>query len=307
MNSPKDKPETQAAIETLIDLFRQVDELCQNQPSKDAELWQRCQAEAQRELGEPEECKVELLAIEKYQQADAHYVKAWENLQGQVAAVAKQIDHTLFLIQDMFLNTPRNKRTVLAVDWGEIRNQSPARLTAEMLAYHRDGRFAKTIDALELYQKTYRSAYKNSLNLETGKSKAKPANESNGPGQAGETHGKMKMSKEEANVRARELLRETPTWDWTARKLAKQIPCSLGWIPYLAAWRAYHERRQELRRAKTIKTVSLSEELEAVLGTGDKDEVLKQLIAEQGREEHQDARQAKLYVSHDKKPRRPEG
>ncbi|MFC1781118.1 hypothetical protein ACFLZ8_02505 [Planctomycetota bacterium] len=114
----------------------------------------------------------------------------------------------------------------------------------------------------------------------------------------------IKIIKKEANVRARQLLKETPTWDWTCRKLAEQIPCSLGWIPYLPAWRAYHEKRQELKRNKTIKTVSISEELNAVLGSGDKDEVLKQLIAEQEGDQREDARQAKLYLSHQKKQKR---
>lgn len=113
---------------------------------------------------------------------------------------------------------------------------------------------------------------------------------------------KATMTKEEANVRARDLLRETPTWDWTARRLAAQIPCCLGWISGLPAWRGYHEKRKQLRRAGTIKTVSLTDELEAVLGTGDKDEMVNRLIAEQEKEQREDSRQAKLYVSHKKKP-----
>jgi hypothetical protein len=113
-----------------------------------------------------------------------------------------------------------------------------------------------------------------------------------------------KITKDEANVRARQLLRETPNWDWTCRKLAKLIPCSLGWIPKLSAWRAYHEKRLELRRNKTIDTVSISKELEAVLGEGEKDEVLRQLIADQEADEREDARQARLYLSHNKKPER---
>ncbi len=113
-----------------------------------------------------------------------------------------------------------------------------------------------------------------------------------------------KITKAEANVRARQLLMETPTWDWTCRKLAKLIPCALAWIPNLPAWRAYHEKRQELRGNKTIDTVSLSEEVEAVLGEGEKDEVVKQLIAEQEGEEREDARQAKLYLSSQRKPKR---
>jgi len=112
-----------------------------------------------------------------------------------------------------------------------------------------------------------------------------------------------KITKDEANVRARQLLKETPTWDWTCRKLAKLIPCPLAWIPYLPVWRAYHEKRKELR-SKTIKTVSLSDELEAVLGEGEKDEVLKQLIAEQEGEEREDERRARLYLNIQRKPKR---
>jgi len=120
-------------------------------------------------------------------------------------------------------------------------------------------------------------------------------------GQKGET---KRITKEEANVCARQRLMKTPSWDWTCRKLAKQIPCCLGWIPSLPAWRAYHEKRKELRRNKTIDTVSLSRELEAVLGEGEKDEVLNQLIAEQEGEKREDARQARLYLNHQKKSKR---
>ena len=49
-----------------------------------------------------------------------------------------------------------------------------------------------------------------------------------------------------------------------------------------------------------------SKELEAVLGEGEKDEVLKQLIAEQEGEQRKEARQAKLYLSHEKKPKKRE-
>ncbi|GEM_PF-2093705 len=123
-----------------------------------------------------------------------------------------------------------------------------------------------------------------------------------------ETNGKLrrKMSKEEANVRARQLLMATPIWGWTARKLAGEIPCPLGWIPGLPAWRAYHEKREALKRAGTINTVSLTDTMETVLGTGGKDEVLSQLIAEQEREEREDDRHAKLYLSHERKTRRRE-
>ena len=49
--------------------------------------------------------------------------------------------------------------------------------------------------------------------------------------------------------------------------------------------------------------MSISKELEAVLGTGEKDEVLHQVIAEQEKDDRDDAGQVKLYLSHDKKRR----
>lgn len=58
-----------------------------------------------------------------------------------------------------------------------------------------------------------------------------------------------------------------------------------------------------MREKKTINTVSISKELESELGKGEKDEVLQRLIVEQGKEDREDTRQAKLYLSHDKKPR----
>lgn len=46
--------------------------------------------------------------------------------------------------------------------------------------------------------------------------------------------------------------------------------------------------------------------MESVLGTGEKNEVLQQLIAEQEEEQREDAGQAKLYLSHEKKPKKRE-
>jgi hypothetical protein len=123
-------------------------------------------------------------------------------------------------------------------------------------------------------------------------------------GRGGEKERKTKITKEEANVRVRELLTKTPSWDWTTRKLAKQINCSPTTVSKTPAYRVYNEKRKELRRAGTIDTVSISKELEAVLGTGEKDEVLKQLIADQEKDQRQDARQPKLYLSQEKRPER---
>jgi hypothetical protein len=77
---------------------------------------------------------------------------------------------------------------------------------------------------------------------------------------------------------------------------------SLGWISYLPAWKVYKEKRDTLRREGRINTVSMSKELEDVLGAGEKDEVVQRLIAEQEGDHREDARRSKLYLSQKNKP-----
>jgi len=76
---------------------------------------------------------------------------------------------------------------------------------------------------------------------------------------------------------------------------------SQGLIAKCPAWIAYNERRDQLRKEGAINTVALSKEMESVLGTGEKDEVLQQLIAEQEDDDRGDAGQAKLYLNRKKK------
>jgi hypothetical protein len=116
---------------------------------------------------------------------------------------------------------------------------------------------------------------------------------------------------DEANIEVRRFLKENPSWDWTVRKLAAKVKekaggGSTGLIVKCPAWQAYKERKDQLRKEGTIKTVSISTEMESVLGTGEKDEVLRQLIAEQEEDQREDVRRAKLYPSHEKKPKRRE-
>jgi len=115
-----------------------------------------------------------------------------------------------------------------------------------------------------------------------------------------------KIPSGEANVEVRRLLKETPCWDWTVKKLPKQVGCSTGTISNCPAWQAYKDLRDRRRKETTINTVSISTEMESVLGSGEKDEVLQQVIAEQEGDEREDARQAKLYVSHEKKAKKRE-
>ena len=122
-----------------------------------------------------------------------------------------------------------------------------------------------------------------------------------------EAETKPKLSCEEANIEVRRVLKENPSWHWKIREMAKKVGCSTGLITKCPAWKAYNERRTQLRKEGTIKTVSLTSELEAVLGTGEKNEALQQLIAEQEEDERTDAKQAKLYLSHEKKRRGRDG
>jgi hypothetical protein len=126
---------------------------------------------------------------------------------------------------------------------------------------------------------------------------AGPGKNPTGPGRDGK--GKRRIPRTEANVEVRRLLKKTPSWDWTVRTLATKVGCSIGTISNCPAWKAYKEWRDRVRKEGTIRTVSLTSEMEAVLGVDS--ECLPELIAEQEAEDRDDVRQAKLYLSHRKK------
>jgi hypothetical protein len=109
--------------------------------------------------------------------------------------------------------------------------------------------------------------------------------------------GGKKITKEEANVRARELIRENP--NYTIRKLAEKIPCSTGLVSQLPAWKALQEYKKKMFGNRRPKVIPLTKELEACLGS--KDEQIQQLTADQEKDQRQDTRQARLYLSQ-KKP-----
>jgi hypothetical protein len=88
---------------------------------------------------------------------------------------------------------------------------------------------------------------------------------------------KRRITSDEANIRAREILVENPTI--SSRDLAAQIGCSSGLISKLPAWRAVQEQLAAGARPKRMKTVSLSDTVLAT--TGRKDDPLQKLIAEQ--------------------------
>lgn len=90
-----------------------------------------------------------------------------------------------------------------------------------------------------------------------------------------------RIAKDEANVRAREILKQNP--NITARDLAKEIGCSQGLISKLPAWQAVMEKRRQGCVPKTSpKTVSLTKGHESIIAdnSDDEDELAK-LIKDQ--------------------------
>ncbi len=103
-----------------------------------------------------------------------------------------------------------------------------------------------------------------------------------------------RMTAEEANKKAMELAKTDRFFvERSLREWAERIGCSEGLVPKLPLWQATMEKTGRGRRDKAPppKAVSLTENLEAVTGEGDKDEVLNHLVAEQ----EADAEPSPLY------------
>ncbi len=91
---------------------------------------------------------------------------------------------------------------------------------------------------------------------------------------------KPRITREEANLRAREALKNRPpkAKRWSIRKLADAIGCSPGLAASLPAWQAYAVDHGLTRRDAAPKAVSLTD---ATLGSeGQRDAKLEKLIAE---------------------------
>jgi hypothetical protein len=107
------------------------------------------------------------------------------------------------------------------------------------------------------------------------------------------------LRKEEANILAREHLKENPTA--TARQLATAIGCSLGMIPRLPAWQAVQEQRAKGRQPKKSTAVSLTDRMQRVAGTTD--DPLAKLIAEQEADAEPSPLEADPSVHEHERPR----
>ena len=116
------------------------------------------------------------------------------------------------------------------------------------------------------------------------------------------THGSRKekrqrISREEANFRAREALKNPKLR--SVRKLAEAIGCSEGLVAQLPAWRAYQEELERCgeKKVRAPKAVGLTDAVNANAGQDDPE--LERLIAE-----HQADFEESPLVSHARKRRR---
>jgi hypothetical protein len=108
---------------------------------------------------------------------------------------------------------------------------------------------------------------------------------------------KAKITKEEANIKAREILKNIPTEKRKKipyRKYAKMIGCSKTTANELPALRA---EKGDSDKAAKPKVVRLTHESEKIIGIGKKNEVLEQVIAEQKQDDREDQRQARIFRS----------
>jgi hypothetical protein len=88
---------------------------------------------------------------------------------------------------------------------------------------------------------------------------------------------RAKLTKDEANIKARAFLRHNPKA--TARQLATGIGCALGMVSNLPAWQAVKEERDKGRQPKKSGTVALTPKMEKLVGS--EDDALAKLIDEQ--------------------------
>ena len=79
-------------------------------------------------------------------------------------------------------------------------------------------------------------------------------------GAVGPRQNQTRLTKNEANVKAREYLRKHPKAK--ARELANGIGCSVGLVPELTAWKAVQEERKK-RQQKAPKAVTLTDKVTA--------------------------------------------
>lgn len=316
----------EAGVEELIQLLRDMQNLCENWPQRDPVVLRQCEEEARRREESPQKQGSGLESLQQlmkqegrphppfssfrprgtpirlsyrdigsldYDKADPEYRKRVERTEKAVIDLAKQVDHAVYLLRDLLLKWPRVRGTLLTADWRALRDKTPSNLVFAIREYYDRGELAATLDDLDLYLKERQSH--------------KPDSEPNGPGPASGQNRKITLA--EANAEVGRLLKENPTWDWHVKTLTAKVKERLGGgsqglIGKCPIWKVYNGRRDALRKKGTIKTVSLTSKMEAVLGVDG--ESLPELIAEQEAEDRDDTRKAKLYLSHEKKPRRRE-
>jgi hypothetical protein len=86
-----------------------------------------------------------------------------------------------------------------------------------------------------------------------------------------------RMTKDEANIKARDFLRQHP--NATLRELAAGVGCSTGLVSKLPAWKAVKEQRDKGRQPKKAGNIALTPKMEQVVGV--EGDALAKLIGEQ--------------------------
>lgn len=86
-----------------------------------------------------------------------------------------------------------------------------------------------------------------------------------------------RITKDEANIQVREELRKNP--NATIRQLAEAVGCSTGLVNKTPAWKAVTEARKADRRPGSPRVVSLTDQLQAVIPSGEDE--LERLVHEQ--------------------------
>jgi hypothetical protein len=165
-------------IPKLIRLFRELEKLAGQVPSRNPEIWDRCRVEAlhesdvwKRYYAEAEkdpttweylkqnslietpgswkdQIAIHLEAHKKYDQADPMYSEKLSTVQNQINEVMKQIDFTLLPpIKVVLLRHGRTGKTLLAKNWERKRHASA------IVKWKDTHQITKTIEALEYVER----------------------------------------------------------------------------------------------------------------------------------------------------------
>ncbi|HEX4143767.1 MAG TPA: hypothetical protein VHY91_09560 [Pirellulales bacterium] len=194
----------------------------------------------------------------------------------------------LDLLSDDVLRSPRmddlkrHEHRVFVAIFGDFPTMTPD-YWEKLSGPEREPYLETTIARLRAEQQ--REAKLEEAKLEKAESTEQPAEATKQPAETApvtppmkqnQPKGKRRISKDEANLRARDALKGKPTGGgrWTVRKLAKAVGCSAGLVNELSAWLAHPDREAgKSRKAKPAERRSpLSLETVAAVKAGGSDD-----------------------------------